>query len=140
MLKVHTQVATCMRTAQRGTAGSRRPDLARGTTSTALRLRGDQLDRHFTYVRTLGGHHGIAEQDPDWLRGMCEIHYLKCTSCGRRWEAHKKLASCEEPDEDVRCPDHLVMYVGIPRRPEKGECEDCRRLREVMETLEDGDE
>lgn len=80
------------------------------------------------------------EQDSEWTRAMCEIHYLKCTSCGRRWEAHKKLASCEEPDEDVRCPDNLVMYVGIPRRPEKGECEDCRRLREVMETLEDGDE
>lgn len=79
-------------------------------------------------------------QDSDWTRGMCEIHYLKCTSCGRRWEAHKKLASCEEPDEDIRCPDNLVMYVGVPRRPEKGECEGCRRLREVMETLEDGDE
>lgn len=71
---------------------------------------------------------------------MCEIHYLKCTSCGRRWEAHRKLASCEEPNEDMRCPDNLIMYVGIPRRPEKGECEDCRRVREVMESLEDGDE
>ncbi|ROW00120.1 hypothetical protein VSDG_03445 [Cytospora chrysosperma] len=45
---------------------------------------------------------------------MCEIHYLKCTSCGRRWEAHKKLASCEDFDPEARCPGSLVIqsFVG----------------------------
>lgn len=70
---------------------------------------------------------------------MCEIHYLKCTSCGRRWEAHKKLASCEDFDPEARCPGSLVMYVGVARRPEKGECGECRSVREVLECLADGD-
>lgn len=72
--------------------------------------------------------------------GMCEIHYFKCTSCGRRWEAHKKLASCEDFNPETRCPASLLMYVGVPRRPEKGECGECKNVREMLECLEDGDE
>lgn len=68
---------------------------------------------------------------------MCEIHFLKCTTCGRRWEAHRKLASCEEFDPKARCPQDLCMYAGMARKPEKGECEDCRNVREVLETLAD---
>lgn len=64
---------------------------------------------------------------------MCEIHYLKCAACGRRWEAYRKLASCESFDPAVRCPENLVMYVGAARRPEKGECAECRETREVLE-------
>ena len=70
---------------------------------------------------------------------MCEIHYFKCTSCGGRWEAYKKLASCEDFDPEVRCPSNLVMYVGVARRPEKGECGECRNVREVVECLDEGD-
>lgn len=68
---------------------------------------------------------------------MCEIHYLKCTTCSARWEANRKLASCEYFEPEVRCPENLVMYVGMARRPEKGECEECRNVREVLESLED---
>lgn len=67
---------------------------------------------------------------------MCEIHYLKCVTCGRRWEAHRKLASCESFDPEVRCPENLIMYVGAARRPEKGECGGCRSVREALESLE----
>lgn len=69
---------------------------------------------------------------------MCEIHYLKCMSCGWRWEANRKLASCERFEAEARCPENLVMYMGMARRPEKGECETCRSVREVLESLEDG--
>lgn len=68
---------------------------------------------------------------------MCEIHFLKCTTCGRRWEVHRKLASCEDFDPEVRCSPDLCMYAGVARKPEKGECEDCREVREVLETLDD---
>lgn len=67
---------------------------------------------------------------------MCEIHYLKCATCGRRWEVQRKLASCECFDPEVRCPENLIMYVGAARRPEKGECEGCRSVRETLESLE----
>lgn len=65
---------------------------------------------------------------------MCEIHFLKCATCSRRWEAHKKLASCEESEP---CPLDLCMYAGVARRPEKGECDECRTVREILETLDD---
>lgn len=68
---------------------------------------------------------------------MCEIHYLKCTECGHRWEAHRKLASCECFEPESRCPEHLVMYVGMARRPEKGECDTCRCQREERDGWED---
>lgn len=78
-----------------------------------------------------GSSRGLAEEK------MCEIHYLKCTTCGRRWEAHRKLASCESFELDVRCPESLIIYVGLAKRPEKGECEACRSARESLESLED---
>lgn len=69
---------------------------------------------------------------------MCEVHFLKCATCGKRWEAHRKLASCEAPlDAGARCPESLVMYVGVARRPEKGECEGCKGVRELWESLEE---
>lgn len=69
---------------------------------------------------------------------MCEIRFIKCTTCGKRWEAHKKLASCESPFDPLeRCPESLVMYVGMAKRPEKGECNVCREVREVFESLEE---
>lgn len=80
------------------------------------------------------------EENEKEVEKMCEIHYVRCTSCGRRWEAHKKLASCEDFDPEVRCPGNLVMYVGVARRPEKGECSECKNVREVLECLGDGDE
>lgn len=69
---------------------------------------------------------------------MCEVHFFKCATCGQRWEAHKKLASCECFDPVVRCPESLVMYVGTVKKPEKGECEECKNVREVLESLEEG--
>jgi len=70
---------------------------------------------------------------------MCELHPFKCTTCGRKWLAHKKLASCESADPAARCPESLCMYVGSTRRPRGGECEPCRHVREVTEGLEDED-
>lgn len=67
---------------------------------------------------------------------MCEVHFYKCT-CGYRWSAHKKLASCESGDPDIRCPDNLCMVVGNIRKPQKGECDSCRDVREVMEYVDD---
>lgn len=29
------------------------------------------------------------------------------------------------------------MYVGSPRKPQKGECELCRQLREALESMDD---
>lgn len=68
---------------------------------------------------------------------MCLIRFLKCVTCGKRWEARKKLASCESFEPGVRCPESLVMYVGVIKKPEKGECETCREVREMFESLED---
>lgn len=30
------------------------------------------------------------------------------------------------------------MYVGVAKKPEKGECEVCREIREIFESLEAG--
>lgn len=68
---------------------------------------------------------------------MCEIRFLKCTTCGARWEARKKLASCESVDPQKRCPESLVMYVGMTKKPEKGECQACKEMREMFECLEE---
>lgn len=46
------------------------------------------------------------------------------------WLARKKLASCESSDVRVKCPERLCMYVGNPRKPQRGLCEVCRRIRE----------
>lgn len=70
---------------------------------------------------------------------MCLIRFLKCVTCGKRWQARKKLASCESFEPGVRCPESLVMYVGVSKKPEKGECETCREVREMFESLEDGE-
>lgn len=68
---------------------------------------------------------------------MCEIRYQKCTTCKTTWQAHRKLASCENQDPATRCPDNLCMYVGNQRKPIKTECETCRNARELIESLED---
>ncbi|KAK1766403.1 hypothetical protein QBC33DRAFT_97712 [Phialemonium atrogriseum] len=67
---------------------------------------------------------------------MCELRFYRC-SCGTRWTAHKKLSSCDSPEPAVRCPESLCMYVGSPRKPQKGECELCRKLREALESMDD---
>lgn len=68
---------------------------------------------------------------------MCEVHFYKC-QCGRRWQAKKKLASCESNDPDVKCAESLCMYVGNVRRPQKKECEACLDVRDMLEGMEDG--
>lgn len=81
---------------------------------------------------------GKARQGRAAEAAMCEIHFLRCTTCSRRWEAHRKLASCEDLfDPEARCPQDLCMYAGVARKPEKGECEECRSLRELLETMDD---
>lgn len=92
--------------------------------------------RKRTISTSSGGRKSVQKVDNNYSP-MCEIHYLKCAACGCRWEAHRKLASCESFDPAVRCPENLVMYVGAARRPEKGECTACREMMEVLETLED---
>jgi hypothetical protein len=67
------------------------------------------------------------------LLTMCELHPFKCTTCAIRWTVHRKLASCESPEPEARCPDNLCMYVGSPRRPRQGECEICVGFREILE-------
>lgn len=71
---------------------------------------------------------------------MCEVHFYRCTTCSTRWEAHKKLASCESSDPEVRCPASLIMIVGNSRRPQKKECESCQNVREVMESIQEDDD
>lgn len=66
---------------------------------------------------------------------MCELHFYKC-ACGQRWMAHRKLASCESADPAARCQESLCMYVGNARRPRKRECEGCRVIREMLESVE----
>lgn len=68
---------------------------------------------------------------------MCELHFYKC-ACGARWTFAKRLSSCE--DEGMKCPDSLCMHVGNPRKPQKRECEGCRLVREMMESLEEEEE
>ncbi|EJT75291.1 hypothetical protein GGTG_05228 [Gaeumannomyces tritici R3-111a-1] len=70
---------------------------------------------------------------------MCEIHYYRCTTCSVRWEAHKKLASCESSEPEERCPKSLIMIVGNQRRPQKRECDSCQHLREVIESMQEDD-
>ena len=69
---------------------------------------------------------------------MCELQIKKCGTCKVVWTGHKKLASCESPDDPAaRCPDSLCMYVGNPRRPIRSECDHCRETRELIESLEE---
>lgn len=63
---------------------------------------------------------------------MCELRPFKCAVCGSTWLARKKLASCESSDMKARCRGSLCMYVGDPRKPQRGLCEVCRRIREGM--------
>lgn len=68
---------------------------------------------------------------------MCELHFYRCV-CGARWTEAKKLSSCDDPsDAATRCSDSLCMHVGNPRRPQKKECEPCRQVREMLESMED---
>lgn len=64
---------------------------------------------------------------------MCELHPFRCTTCGVRWLVHKKLASCNSTEAEAWCPESLCMYVGSPRRPQRGECEACASIREMVE-------
>lgn len=68
---------------------------------------------------------------------MCEVHPLRCTNCKRVWRAYKKLASCESQDPNVECPESLCMIVGNPRKPVKSECDSCREVREMLESLDE---
>jgi hypothetical protein len=72
---------------------------------------------------------------------MCELHFHKC-ACGARWTEAKKLSSCDDPADTTgaKCPDSLCMHVGNPRRPQKKECEPCRVLREMLESMEEDEE
>ncbi|KAL0939436.1 uncharacterized protein CTRU02_206046 [Colletotrichum truncatum] len=64
---------------------------------------------------------------------MCELHLHKCTSCGARWQSHRKLPSCETSDPTLRCPKRLCMYVGIPENPRSSECQVCAFVREALD-------
>ncbi|PSR85490.1 hypothetical protein BD289DRAFT_350630, partial [Coniella lustricola] len=68
---------------------------------------------------------------------MCEIHYFKCPPCSKRWQEYKKLASCESFEPEARCPENLVLYVGMEKKPEIRECDECRDLREILESFEE---
>lgn len=69
---------------------------------------------------------------------MCELRPFKCTVCGVKWLAQKRLASCENGEEGVKCPEELCMYVGNPRRPQGGVCGGCRRMRRVGQRWVEG--
>ncbi|KAH8887092.1 hypothetical protein GQ53DRAFT_333136 [Thozetella sp. PMI_491] len=67
---------------------------------------------------------------------MCELHFYKCPLCGCLWQGHRKLASCRSRDPGDYCPPSLCMYVGNRRRLEKNECDPCRKVREIIESLD----
>lgn len=56
---------------------------------------------------------------------MCEIHFYKCKSCGRRSEEWKKLPSCDSSDPKTKCDDSLCLYAGSVKKPEPKECQAC---------------
>lgn len=68
ILDVYIKLATCMRTAQRGTARSRRPKFRRSTTSTGLRLKGVRLDK----THCLGAYSGRTSQYCRTVSGLDE--------------------------------------------------------------------